>query len=570
MKVGRHAVDVYARRVVAGKLPVGRYHRLSCARHLRDRAREGRRGFPYIFRPDLADRLYRFAGRLRHYKGRQWAGKPIVLTDCQRFRLGSIVGWVHGRTGLRRFRKSYHEIPRKSGKSVEGGIIIVYLTFFDGEPGAEGYTVAVKRDQAKIVFDVAKMLRSRSPGLRLRIQAYALNLYQAASASKLEPLSADYNSMDGLNPHVIVIDEYHAQKDRRIIDVLETAMGARLQPHIFAITTAGRDPFSPCGDEHEYAKNVLDQVFPDETFFAFIAHADPEDDPFAERTWRKANPHYGVSVNPADMRALAHKARHMPSALAEFKQKRLNIWIHASTPWLDLEAWKAGQTARPPTELLGRPCWAGVDLSSKTDLSATALVFPPTEEDPTWRILCRYFTPEDGLEARERQARAPYRQWVQDGHLTTNPGNRIDHRVILEALLEDGRTYDLRQVGFDPWNVGNLATDLADEWGDAAGERVVEISQNVTQLSEPSKEFAAEVGARRIDAGGHPILLWNVSNAVVDVDGNENIKPTKNPKKARGRIDGLMAAIMGLKLARMRGDGESDASRDFAERGLWV
>ena len=208
------SIDVYARRIVAGKLPAGKYHRLACARHLRDCAREATPAFPYRFAVDLADRFVRFAEKQKHYKGRQWAGKLIALSDCQRFRLGSVFGWVHVETGLRRFRTAYNELPRKQGKSLEAACVATYLTFFDGEAGAEGYTAATKRDQARIVFNDAKKLVQSNAGLKQRIGVHAGNLHHTASSSKLEPLSADYNSMDGLNPHLVVLDEFHALKDR--------------------------------------------------------------------------------------------------------------------------------------------------------------------------------------------------------------------------------------------------------------------------------------------------------------------------------------------------------------------
>ena len=558
--------DAYATAVTAGRRLAGKYHLAGCRRHLEDRQREGASRFPYVFDVDRAAKAVRFFGGLRHYKG-EWAGQPIRLEPWQQFIVGSVFGWVHQETGLRRFRKTYAEVPRKNGKSLLAAGIALRLTFFDGEPGAEGYCAATKRDQAKIVFGDAKRLVQTS-GLKSRIDVHVANLHRDATACKLEPLSADHDSMDGLNVHACILDEFHAQKDRGIVDVIETAMGARRQPHLFAITTAGSDPLSPCGEEHDYACKVLDRVITDETFFAFLAHADvgddttPGDDPFATRTHRKANPNYGVSVKPEDLKALATKAKHMPSALASFKQKRLNIWTTAATPWLNLERWKAGQSDWDSEELLGRPCWGGVDLSSKTDLSAFVLVFPPDEGRERWRLLPWFFTPEDGLAERAHQARAPYQRWVDEEYLTTNTGNRIDQSVIKAAILEAASLYDVQCVGFDPWNIGNLATDLIAELGE---DRVVEVPQNITQLTEPSKEFEAEVGAGRMDAAGHPVLTWNVSNAVVMRDSNDNIRPTKDPKKSRGRIDGMVAAIMGLKLARGKG---SETASVYETRGL--
>ena len=549
----RNAIDTYARAVVAGRVPAGKYHRLAAARHLRDRERERARtaDFPYRFDLSRAERFFRFAAGLKHYKG-EWAGQPIILQPHQQFRFGSLFAWVHRETWLRRFRTIYNELPRKNGKSLEAAIVALYLTFFDGEPGAEGYCVATKREQAKIVFNDCSRL-VLSSGLRSRVAVLSANLYRAATASKLEPLGADRDSTDGLNPSLVTIDEAHAMKQRGMIDVMETAVGARRQPVIHWITTAGSNPISPCGDQHEYACKVLDQVITDETMFAFIAHADvedrdakiAEDDWRDERTWRKANPNFGVSVKPEDLRALALKAQHMPSAANAFKQKRLNLWVNSTAPWLSLEGWRRGQSVWSPEELHGEPCWLGVDLSSKIDLTAVVALFPPTDDRASWRLLAWCLTPEDTLEERAHRDRAPYRVWVDRGLLRTNPGNRIDQDAALELILAAAGAYDVQQIGIDPWNAGNLATDLLEAGFEA--DQVVEIPQTLAQMSAPCKDFEAEVLDGLVDAGGNELVFWCVSNVVVQRDGKDNLYPTK--KRSTGRIDPVIAALMARKLA---------------------
>ena len=535
-----HAIDRYARAVVEERVLVGRYHRLACERHLRDRSREGARGFPYRFEAARADRFFRFAAALRHYKG-EWAGQPIVLQPHQLFRLGSLFAWVHVKTGLRRFRTCYNEIPRKNGKSLEAAIVALYVTFFDGEAGAEGYCIATKRAQAKIVWDNAKQLVVSS-GLRSRIHALAANLHRVSTVSKLEPLGADKDSTDGLNPNLIINDEFHAQKHRGLIDVMETATGAREQPVNFQITTAGSDPFSPCGDQHDYACKVLDRVIADETFFAFIAHADPDDPPFSERTWRKANPNYNVSVKPDDLRALARKAQHLSAAENAFKQKRLNIWVASASPWLSMERWRAGQSTWAIEELLGQPCWLGIDMSSKIDLTAVAAAFPPTDARRAWRFVIWALTPEATLDQRAYRDRAPYHLWVQRGWLRTNPGSRIDQDDV-RAIVADARArFDVQGVGIDPWNAGNLVKDLTDD-----GAPVEEVPQNLMQMSQPCKDFEADVLDALVDAGDNDLMTWCVSNVIVQRDGKDNIYPTK--KRSRGRIDPVIAALIARKLA---------------------
>jgi phage terminase large subunit-like protein len=535
-----NAIDRYAHDVVAGTVPAGTYHRLACARHLRDRKREGRRGFPYRFDLARAERFFRFAEKLRHYKG-EWAGRTIFLEPWQKFALGSMFAWVHTRTGLRRFRTAYFEIARKNGKSLLAAIVELYVAFFDGEPGAEGFVIANKREQAKIVFNDCKRLVIKS-GLRSRITVLTANLHRESSASKIEPLGADRDSTDGLNPNIVVIDEAHAMKHRGLIDVMETATGSRRQPIVYWITTAGSNPITPCGDQHDYACKVLDRVLIDETLLVFIAHAEPDDDPFVEATWRKANPNYGISIKPDDLRALATKARHMPSAAAAFKQKRLNLWVNADAPWLSLEGWRKGQTHFDASELAGRPCWVGIDMSSKIDLTAVTAVFPPEDEETRWRLLIWCLTPADTLEERAHRDRAPYPQWVKDGYLRTNPGNRIDQDEVRAIVREAGEAFDVQQIGVDPWNAGNLVKDL-----EADGFQVIEIPQTMPQMSAPAKDFEADVLDGLIDAGGNKLMEWCIRNVVVYRDNKDNIYPVK--KRSRGRIDPVMAALMGRKLA---------------------
>lgn len=563
-------IDAYARDVVAGRIVAGKYHRLACERHERDRQREASPSFPYRLDIVKAERFWRFAAKLRHYKG-EWAGQRIVLQPYQLFRLGSIFGWVHKSTGLRRFRTAYNEIPRKQGKSLEAAVVALYVTFFDGEAGAEGYTIATKRDQAKIVWNDCKRL-VMSSGLRNIITPLAANLHRERTAQKLEPLGADRDSTDGLNPSLIIVDEFHAQKNRGLIDVMETATGARSQPLNFQITTAGNNPMSPCGDQHDYACKILDRVIDDETFFAFIAHADPEDlegDGWLnEDTWRKANPNYGVSVRPDDLRALATKARYMTEAANSFKQKRLNVWVNTSAPWLSPEGWSKGQAQpdgapwcgdvwRIPDALLRRRCYLGIDLSSKIDLTAVAALFPPDESTTRWKLLVWALTPDDTLDERALRDRAPYRTWVERGYLRVNPGARIDQSVVRTLVQEAWARFDVQGIGIDPWNSGNLIEELKQD-----GLQAIEVAQNMAQMSGPSKEFEADVLDGLLDAGGNPLVSWCAMNVVAKRDDKDNIYPAK--KRSRGRIDPIIAALIARRLAMIDRDAPVADDPDLA------
>lgn len=541
-------VDAYARSVVLGAVPAGKYHRLACARHLKDRGREGMAAFPYRFDFALAERFYRFAAKLKHYKG-EWAGQFIVLRPDQIFRKGVKYGWVHIETGLRRFRNSYEEIPRKNGKSLEMAVEMLYLTFFDGERGAAGYCAATKRDQALIVFGDCKKLAASS-GLKTRLTLMASNIHDTRTDSKLEPLSADYNSMDGLNIHAACLDELHAMKTRGTIAVVETATGARRQPLINKITTAGDDPVSPCGDEHAYACQILDGVLDDETYFAFIAHADTDDDWTLPETAAKANPSYGISVNADDLKGKVVKAKGITAAAAEYKQKHLNIWENATAPCLSVEGWRKGQSKGMDREAFAAlvahdPCYIGIDLASKIDLCDLTAMFPPRPGRSKTLWLKYTWTPADTLTERAHRDRAPYRSWVDAGWLRTTEGTRIDHDVVIAALLDLRSRFDIEQIGFDPWHADKLIEELVKVHG-FAETQVVAVPQTYAGMSSACLRVQADILAGEVDANGNPLAEWAVSNTVGQRDGKDNLMFAKG--KSRGRIDPVIAPTIATAL----------------------
>ncbi|RPJ78847.1 MAG: hypothetical protein EHM13_14110, partial [Acidobacteria bacterium] len=286
---------------------------------------------------------------------------------------------------------------------------------------------------------------------------------------------------------------------------------------------------------------ILERVLHDEQILAFIAHADEKDDPFAESTWRKANPNYLVSVKKDDLVALARKAKAMQAAEATFKQKRLNLWVNADAPWLSLEGWRQGQSHWDPDELLGEPCWIGVDLSSKIDLTAIVALFPPTETRRKWRLIARCLSPAATLEQRAQRDRAPYPIWVQRGWLETNPDNQIDQDVVKDIVMQFAQRYQVQSIGIDPWNSGNLRKHLEDE-----GLGVLEIPQSIPQMGQVGKEFEADVLDGLVDANHNELMQWAVRNAVPAWDNKGNFYPTK--KRSRGRIDPVIATMLARKV----------------------
>lgn len=540
-------VESYARHVVAGLVPAGKYHKLACERHLKDLQRQQTPEFPFRFAWAEAERFLRFAGLMKHYKGSQFAGKPFVPTPVQMFRLGSIFGW-RKTDGRRRFTVAYNDLPRKHGKSFEAAIVMTYVTFFEGEAGAEGYCIATKEKQARIVFSDMKQLIKTS-GLSKRLAVNAWNINSPASAAKAEPLGSDSDTTDGLNPHMVAVDELHAMKDRGLVDVMESATGARVNPLFFFITTHGDEMVSVWGDYLTYAQQILDGTLDDDpstvSFFAFIAHADIGDDPFSETTWRKANPHWGVSVEPEDFRKQAAKAQRMPSAAAEFKQKRLNMLPEESSQWLDMVGYRQGQTAGGLTldQFKGRSCWLALDLSSSMDLTALVALFPPQVEGDRFSVLRWVWTPEDTLKARAHRDRAPYEIWAKKGYLITQPGKSISHTPIRDQLKALAPLVKIEKIAYDKWQAHQLVTDLVDVDG-FAPEQVVEIPQTYQGMSAASLKLESLVLDGLLDAGDCPLMRWCFANAVVQRDGKDNIQPIK--KRSRGRIDPLVATVIAM------------------------
>jgi len=332
--------------------------------------------------------------------------------------VGSLFGWQR-MDGLRRFRTAYCAVPRKNGKSTLSAGIALYLLVADGEQGAEIYSAATTRDQARIVFDEAKRMVASSPSLRRRVEALINNLHVASTASKFMPLSSDASSMDGLNVHGAIIDELHAHKSRNVVDVLKTATGARRQPLLFEITTAGYDRHSICFEHHDYAIKLLEGTLQDDSWFAFVAAADEGDDWTDPKVWRRANPSFGISVKQDDLARKAEKAIALPGAQNAFRRMHLNEWTEQVERWIDMVAWDACDGPIDLEQLRGRPCYGGLDLSATTDVTALAWVFPPDDQDGLRHVLSRYFVPEDNLRKRAERDRVPYDLWT--GRASSRP-----------------------------------------------------------------------------------------------------------------------------------------------------
>ena len=528
--------------MTAGVIIAGPKVRAACARHLRDLEEGPARGL--CWSPEMAAYAISFTGFIRQSKG-EWRGKPLELQPWQKFIVGCCFGWqAKDEDGKwrRRFRTAYVEVPKKNGKSTMCGFVGLYGLVGDGEPGAEVYAAATAKQQALIVFNEAREMVRSSPQLREQLLALVRNISHEASYSKFEPISSDENTGDGINPHFAIFDELHRLKNKGLMTVLAQGMGARRQPMLWIITTAGDDrQGTPYDEEHNYASKVAEGVIDDDTYFAYIACPDEEDDPLDEATWFKANPSLGISIKVADMRALASKARNSADSLADFKRFRLNVRSSDAEAAIKAEKWKLNTAGGRVAEaaLHGRKCWMAVDLSAKQDITTEVLIFPPAGDEERWIILPRFWVPEEGILDRESRDRTPYRRWVEQGFIRATPGNRVDYHAIFEQMKKDGEDFDVVDVTFDPWNAGTLEADCQEE-----GMAVFEFPQNTAHYAHPTKEFLGMVADGSFEHYGNPVLAWMASNLALVKDHNDNPMPSK--KKSTGRIDGIAGAIMAL------------------------
>lgn len=529
------SITAYARDVVRGKVPAGTLHRLACARHLREVAPAWQRAHGLKWQPAKGEAACDIISRFAQYKG-EWAGRPLELQPWQRFIVGSLHGWRRV-DGLRRFRTAFVEVPRGNGKSALAASLGVYGAFLEGEPGADCYSVATKRDQARIVFEHARQMVRHTPALRSRITVQNHNLHQLDSASKFEPLSSDAHTLDGLRPHVVIADEVHAHPDASVIDVMLTGMGTRRQPLLFEITTAGVSRGGPWWAHREYTRAILEQGHDDPAWFGIVFAADTEADWADPATWAVANPGYGCQVKPDFLTNECRKAQHILSYQNTFRRLHLGQLVEQMDRYLDVPAWDAITTPVEAADLEGRACVAGLDLSTRTDLTACVLVF--ADEDGGVTVLPHFWCPEAGIDKRSRMDRVPYADWVRQGYLTPTAGNVVDYDHIRADINALGARYRITELAFDPWNASQIATQLT---GD--GFQVVEIRQGYRTLSEPTKHLAALVADGKLRHGGHPMLRWMARNLTVRTDPNGNVAPDK--AKAQERIDGMVALVMAL------------------------
>ncbi len=462
-----------------------------------------------------------------------------------------IFGWKRA-DGTRRFRQGYIAVPRKNGKTTLLSGEGLKLLVADKEPGAEVYTIASTKDQAKLIFDEAVQMRNASPPLTQRLGLVKNNLHVLHTNSRFMPLSADDETHHGLNASAGLADELHVHPSRDLWDVIATSQAARRQPLMLGITTHGWDRQSFCYAQYEYSRKILEGIIQDDTFFAFVAMMDDGADWEDEREWEKCNPNFGKSVKVEYLREQAQRAKNDPTALNAFLRVHLNVWTQQDERAILPHRWAAcsGSAAADPCatrsawlqELKGKTCFAALDLSTKLDLTADVLLFPKQAGLQKARVLPFFFVPEETIVDRAKKDRVPYDVWQRQGFIFATPGNVVDYDFIREQHLKLAGDFRIQATAYDPWNATQLVTQLQ---GD--GLVMVEHQQGYRSMSDPTKAVLAMIASAEFEHGNNPVLTWCADNLVVSQDPAGNLKPDKS--KARERIDGITALVMAKGIA---------------------
>jgi phage terminase large subunit-like protein len=519
-----------------------RWVQLACQRQLDDLVRAKRR-WDYSFDEARANRVCRFIEQLPHTKG-DWAAKQqnIRLEPWQCFGETTIFGWIQNKDAMRRFRIAYFCIPRKNGKSIIAAGTGNYMFSADGEFGAEVYSGATSEKQAWEVFRPAKQMVERTPRLKQAFGIYvgAKNLAILSNGSRFEPLIGKPG--DGASPSCAIVDEYHEHNSDELFDTMRTGMGSRKQPLMLVITTAGSNIAGPCKALQSDVERVLEGTIQRDELFGVIYTIDEKDDWTSDLALRKANPNYDVSVFGDFLRTEQRNAIRDSGKQNVFKTKHLNIWVGASHAWMNMQKWNAqADPSLNPSEFQGLPCFMGLDIASKLDLSARAKVFRKQVSGKThFYGFVDHYLPADRASQPEYQH---YQKWAADGLLKTTPGESIDYETIEHDTVREANTYRVEELAFDPWNADQFAQNI----GKATRTTPIAVPQRFQHLSEPMKQLEALVIDGRFHHDGNQLLSWCMSNVTARTDKNENIMPDK--ERAENKIDGALALIMALSRA---------------------
>lgn len=535
-------VEKYMSDVLTGEIMANKWEKLAVKRQADDLKKQNTVQFPYHFDEARAEHIINFTHNFCvHVKG-ALDKQPLILEPWQQFIYWALFGWVD-MSAYRRFNTAFIEVAKKNGKSTMIAPPGMYMGFIEGEGGAEVYSAATTKDQAKIVFhEYARAMVLKSPQLKKHIKVFANSLVDAATeTSSFKAVASDVDQLDGKNVHCAIIDEYHAHKHDGVYRIMSDGMSARKQPMTFIITTAGFDPEVPCVDEEEYCQRVLSKKAKNETYFGIIFTLDEGDEWTNKKVWRKSNPCLGVSKTQKAMDRDFQKALDMPSEQSKFKNKNLNIWTRNRFGWIKDTDWEACEADFQPEDMKGMIAYAGIDLATSVDTASYTLAFPMEKKT---RFITHIFLPEEGIVEREKQERFEWRRMNELGYCTLTAGRTIDYDYIQARLEEDWRQYDIKEISYDPYNASQFINNLEKLGWE---KYLIEFSQSWKFISPASKDWEEKVVGGLIESQVNPVVAWEVANCEITVGPEGNIRPTKSKNRTSKRhIDAVLSMIMAL------------------------
>ena len=550
-KTKLHPAEQYAQQVLDGEVLVCEFVTLAVKRYYNDLENALDKG--WYFDRKAAIRAIGFIEKLKHTKGK-WAGQRFKLESWQQFILWNIFGWMKA-DGTRRFRYVYVEIARKNGKTALSAGIGLYMLFADGEARPEVYSAATVKDQARICFSDAVEIVKKTD-LKNYLSPYRNSIVYELKGGTMKPLSSDYGTHDGLNPSCGIIDEFHAHKDSGMFDVIKSAFGARRQPLMFIITTAGFNKNGACYAYRSNVIKILQGINEDDSLFGIIYTLDSKEEWDNPKMWIKSNPNLGVSVFPEYLADQVNDAKNRPEAVRNVMTKNVNLWVDAEKTWILDDMWQKCIGTTDIKSLRGCKCWGGLDLSNVSDITAFVLLF---HENEKFQLLPFFWIPEDKMLEKIRKENINYDKWSSLGFVKVTAGNVLDYDFVKADILQIAEIYDLQSTAYDRWNASQTIIDLQNE-----GMECSPFGQGYGSMGAPSKEFEKMVLTEKIEHFGNPVLRWMMASTVVKTDPAGNIKPDK--EKSSQKIDGIVASIMALG-EWMTAQAEED-NNPYNQRGM--
>ena len=555
-----HPAEAYIQKIVSGEIPACYQVRSAYQRHVNDLAQCKEKG--WVFNPNYAQMVINLFANLKHYKG-EYAGKPLILEPWQQAIMWVVYGWrLKHANGPRRFTHVYLEIPKKNGKTTMlGGIGTLHFAF-DGESGAEVYTAATKRDQAKLCFNDIKAFIENNPSLKKEFGIHTNTIFWEKTNSKIVPLSKESNTADGFNPSCAIVDELHRHSDSSMVNLLSNSMGTRLQPIIWEITTAGSNKQSVCYKHRQYTEAVNTNKFEDDRWFGLVYTLDENDDWRDPASWIKANPNLGTGKSYQYLADLVNKAVNDSSNENDVKRYHFNIWVGAEEKWISEEKWNQGnkEISEEDLQSVEVEVYGGLDLASTRDFNALTLTFINSFEG--WMHQKYYFwCPKDRIDDRVEKQNMDFHQWVRKGYLREIPGNVADANILADDIRAICLKYNVKSLAYDKYLAlhGTIQT-LAE-----AGIEVVEQRQDIMSMSYPTKELEKLIISNKLSHEDNPVMSWMMGNVLIVKDANENMKIHKG--KSIEKVDGPVSAVMSL--AEYLDENYNSTDNPYNTRGLF-